>query len=119
MIDTMELYFFLFFFFSSRRRHTRCLSDWSSDVCSSDLSCGFGVDIFGPGVIRCTAVPATSSGVDPERLLAELIDTLDEEPTGDARYHRVAALVACHSAVRRSEERRVGKECRSQWSPYE
>src|SRR5262245_64617676 len=29
-----------FFFFSSRRRHTRCLSDWSSDVCSSDL---FGI----------------------------------------------------------------------------
>src|SRR5258705_13920053 len=28
---------FFFFFFSSRRRHTRCLSDWSSDVCSSDL----------------------------------------------------------------------------------
>src|ERR1035438_10654527 len=27
----------LIFFFSSRRRHTRCLSDWSSDVCSSDL----------------------------------------------------------------------------------
>src|SRR5258705_6076049 len=27
-----------FFFFSSRRRHTRCLSDWSSDVCSSDLN---------------------------------------------------------------------------------
>src|SRR2546422_7797008 len=28
---------FFFFFFSSRRRHTRCSSDWSSDVCSSDL----------------------------------------------------------------------------------
>src|SRR5205814_5139885 len=28
---------FILFFFSSRRRHTRCLSDWSSDVCSSDL----------------------------------------------------------------------------------
>src|SRR5262245_66088980 len=27
----------VYFFFSSRRRHTRCLSDWSSDVCSSDL----------------------------------------------------------------------------------
>src|SRR6195952_1228049 len=27
----------LYFFFSSRRRHTICLSDWSSDVCSSDL----------------------------------------------------------------------------------
>src|SRR5437899_12893434 len=32
-----EVFAFLFFFFSSRRRHTRCLSDWSSDVCSSDL----------------------------------------------------------------------------------
>ena len=28
----------LFFFFSSRRRHTRLVSDWSSDVCSSDLN---------------------------------------------------------------------------------
>src|SRR5437899_4610380 len=33
--ELSELFFF--FFFSSRRRHTRCLSDWSSDVCSSDL----------------------------------------------------------------------------------
>src|SRR3712207_8005916 len=30
-----------FFFFSSRRRHTRYWRDWSSDVCSSDLSDGF------------------------------------------------------------------------------
>src|SRR5262245_38597597 len=33
----MYCIFCIFFFFSSRRRHTRCLSDWSSDVCSSDL----------------------------------------------------------------------------------
>src|SRR3712207_7309592 len=31
-------YFFCVFFFSSRRRHTRYWRDWSSDVCSSDLS---------------------------------------------------------------------------------
>src|SRR5437899_6235846 len=44
------------FFFSSRRRHTRCLSDWSSDVCSSDLGAVFGakhgwerVDYYEPG----------------------------------------------------------------------
>src|SRR5205814_6664693 len=37
------------FFFSSRRRHTRCLSDWSSDVCSSDLA-----------VLECLALPADS-----------------------------------------------------------
>src|SRR5439155_14854758 len=30
--------YFLFFFFSSRRRHTRWPRDWSSDVCSSDLT---------------------------------------------------------------------------------
>src|SRR5205814_3990627 len=34
---TVSWLFLVFFFFSSRRRHTRCLSDWSSDVCSSDL----------------------------------------------------------------------------------
>src|SRR5262249_56980567 len=33
----ISLHFF-FFFFSSRRRHTRLVSDWSSDVCSSDLA---------------------------------------------------------------------------------
>src|SRR5258705_9656702 len=36
LIDTLAIMCALFFF-SSRRRHTRCLSDWSSDVCSSDL----------------------------------------------------------------------------------
>src|SRR5207237_2338278 len=34
----MCMFFFFFFFFSSRRRHTRFKCDWSSDVCSSDLS---------------------------------------------------------------------------------
>src|ERR1035438_9416181 len=39
MVASVNMIFlcFMFFFFSSRRRHTRCLSDWSSDVCSSDL----------------------------------------------------------------------------------
>src|SRR5438105_11779817 len=40
--STIELgpitHYYLFFFFSSRRRHTRSTRDWSSDVCSSDLS---------------------------------------------------------------------------------
>src|SRR5947199_561663 len=46
------------FFFSSRRRHTRCLSDWSSDVCSSDLAA-----CAGPGPNDCT-VSAETSAVD-------------------------------------------------------
>src|SRR5215213_11245556 len=32
------MFWLIFFFFSSRRRHTRLVSDWSSDVCSSDLA---------------------------------------------------------------------------------
>src|SRR2546429_4157826 len=39
--DGMSL-FAVHFFFSSRRRHTRCSRDWSSDVCSSDLSSSLG-----------------------------------------------------------------------------
>src|SRR6266550_9596809 len=38
---------FSFFFFSSRRRHTRCSHDWSSDVCSSDLSTLFSPTCVG------------------------------------------------------------------------
>src|SRR5262245_63459122 len=37
-VGLVVLFVASFFFFSSRRRHTRCLSDWSSDVCSSDLT---------------------------------------------------------------------------------
>src|SRR6266511_4923130 len=39
--------FFFFFFFSSRRRHTRFSRDWSSDVCSSDLSLALTLVQFG------------------------------------------------------------------------
>src|SRR5689334_24377803 len=38
MTHVITVYIISFFFFSSRRRHTRWNCDWSSDVCSSDLS---------------------------------------------------------------------------------
>src|SRR5437879_7238958 len=44
MIFVLLLCFFVFFFFfSSRRRHTRYIGDWSSDVCSSDLTLLLGL----------------------------------------------------------------------------
>src|SRR5437016_11182581 len=58
---------FFFFFFSSRRRHTRLFSDWSSDVCSSDL--------------RFAGVGLRSAHDDP--LLQELFGRLVESPCGD------------------------------------
>src|SRR2546429_9874537 len=45
-------------FFSSRRRHTRCSRDWSSDVCSSDLS--VPVEAIARAVDDRTALVATS-----------------------------------------------------------
>src|SRR5258705_11831790 len=54
----------LFFFFSSRRRHTRCLSDWSSDVCSSDLDdllMQFQADILDRPVVRPVTKDATTA----------------------------------------------------------
>src|SRR2546430_13515957 len=78
-----------FFFFSSRRRHTRFDCDWSSDVCSSDLP-----------------EPSTQdSEAIPEPAIPPLVPVNEvTAPSSDLSE--------------RSEERRVGKECRSRWSPY-
>src|SRR5437762_6642791 len=93
------------FFFSSRRRHTRYIGDWSSDVCSSDL-CRWPVrrtersarnarrtEVRSPRCCRMRCCPPLSSGSD--------------------RGSRLAA--PCRVPRPRSEERRVGKECRSRW----
>src|SRR5947199_2550148 len=47
VLYTHAVFLMFGFFFSSRRRHTRCLSDWSSDVCSSDLAATARI---GPGL---------------------------------------------------------------------
>src|SRR5215213_5632326 len=53
------MFYFIFFFFSSRRRHTRLVSDWSSDVCSSDLEPFAAME---PAAIApLTALPVTLS----------------------------------------------------------
>src|SRR5947209_19779800 len=77
----------MFFFFSSRRRHTRYWRDWSSDVCSSDLP--------------STRWQARRSCRRKCRL----------------SYMSLECVTASSRRGRRSEERRVGKECRSRWSP--
>src|SRR5205085_6662903 len=87
-------FFFFFFFFSSRRRHTRFDCDWSSDVCSSDL-----------------ILPAPFRSGSMVRLRCEI---------GSSKRSRSSVSVIICIALppfSRSEERRVGKECRSRWSP--
>src|SRR5438093_10333142 len=78
------IFFFFFFFFSSRRRHTRLVSDWSSDVCSSDLNSVFqrgapgtenGIAVFQTQCVAChgnpnverAPSPATIREMSPER----------------------------------------------------
>src|SRR5437868_8823217 len=83
----------LFFFFSSRRRHTRSKRDWSSDVCSSDLV---------------------------SRLIAELGQLPSAERLTDWAFERMTIKNSLTSSdAYRSEERRVGKECRCQWAQCE
>src|SRR3712207_8033441 len=96
----------IMFFFSSRRRHTRYWRDWSSDVCSSDLNyLVAGAGNYNPSVAANSmaaynpAVPL--SGIKPDfQLQIPILDSQGGKHTF------------------RSEERRVGKECRSRWSPY-
>lgn len=64
-------------------------------------ACGFDVEPFGPDALRCTAIPAAAAGADPERLVVALLDAIGDDGVAlDIRRHRIAALVACHSAVR-------------------
>src|SRR5690606_39970440 len=96
-----------FFFFSSRRRHTRFSRDWSSDVCSSDL--------------------ALRRGRFAVNILSEEQESLsqyfagDKDPSVEVRLDKRARahspIIEGALAWLRSEERRVGKECRSWWAP--
>src|SRR5690349_23188492 len=94
--------FFFFFFFSSRRRHTRSLRDWSSDVCSSDLNAD-GLKIPSPHSVVSHPCRRTLHIGLRRHPAHRLLEAHANGP--DARKFR-------------SEERRVGKECRSRWSPY-
>ena len=62
LFDLFGFYVCVFFFFSSRRRHTRLVSDWSSDVCSSDLD-GKSVDIDGDYTETLARIDSNAEGV--------------------------------------------------------
>src|SRR5262249_58612827 len=99
----------------SRRRHTRLVSDWSSDVCSSDLS--------SPGCrTRGSIVPRQVNGggvvVRGQKLLSEReqLATLSLWAVPGLGPKAFAAILDLFHGDLRSEERRVGKECRSRWA---
>src|SRR5688572_33325630 len=89
----------MLFFFSSRRRHTRFDCDWSSDVCSSDLSLPTSqrcIQSAPPAPLLSLAAPTTGRRSPPASLA----------PRRSASVPAVATL----QRPDRSEERRVGKE---------
>src|SRR5256886_9285223 len=96
---------FLSFFFSSRRRHTRFDCDWSSDVCSSDL-----------GKFARTVAQPMDRANRTWRARCECRLRRRERLSGRGRSTDAGAYIRRRED--RSEERRVGKEWRSRWSPY-
>src|SRR5207253_4064322 len=92
----------VYFFFSSRRRHTRWPRDWSSDVCSSDLMYG------APGI----GLAATQVDVHQRLIVIDISPERNQPLT----IINPQILAREGEASTRSEERRVGKECRSRWS---
>src|SRR5690606_40702714 len=98
------------FFFSSRRRHTRFSRDWSSDVCSSDLAAMSLAFIWGQAGLLCFGqsvffgTGAYIAGLGAKGMLPGLPEL----------GWSVLPLAFLGSAIR-SEERRVGKECRARW----
>src|SRR5207248_5499134 len=96
---------FFFFFFSSRRRHTRSYGDWSSDVCSSDLLSG--QIISRTGRYKWMSVGALMLGTFGVFLMAGMGPDTDYQTVV-----RNMVLIGVGLGPR-SEERRVGKECRS------
>src|SRR5690606_40310196 len=105
------------FYFSSRRRHTRFSRDWSSDVCSSDLC----VTIAGPATsstvttaVAVVLLPFTSTTVK-----VTVLSPISEQ--SKSVISRVIVSIAQLSVepLSRSEERRVGKECRYRWCRYQ
>src|SRR5947207_15774873 len=97
----------MYFFFSSRRRHTRSLCDWSSDVCSSDLGLT-NWPTRGKTFIHWTTA---SRRMRPGDIY------LAQFPFGDAPGMKLRPVLLLTGA--RSEERRVGKECRSRCWTYQ
>src|SRR3712207_7875343 len=103
---SVVFHIFFFFFFSSRRRHTRYWRDWSSDVCSSDLQ----MIAWGKrDAAKTLGIPAENVRLDSPYVGGGF---------GGKLFLRADAVLAALGAKARSEERRVGKECRSRWSPY-
>src|SRR5207245_5235836 len=96
----------------SRRRHTRCYRDWSSDVCSSDLS---GLISF-HAVIPSRFIPAVVAGVVIALALVVGLVGLRFSQGWFSRWlpHRYRDRARTFKrGLLRSEERRVGKEWRA------
>src|SRR5439155_11186174 len=93
------------FFFSSRRRHTRWPRDWSSDVCSSDLSASAEWNPVAEAEYFASVCGLVASGAG-----WSIVDPMS------ARTFQHLGVAIRDFEPARSEERRVGKECRSRWS---
>src|SRR5205814_3447738 len=95
----------------SRRRHTRCLSDWSSDVCSSDLFKHSFLIFVDSTTTRLKAVHKLDDTNNTFRTSSALI-LLKVTRVIHLLHSKVLPSRKRKKNASRSEERRVGKERR-------
>src|SRR5690606_13868824 len=91
------LYDVLIFFFSSRRRHTRFSRDWSSDVCSSDLSEKFDLDNFPVDFIANFIYHSLS--FESQNLTLEAVKNVLEDQPSTLEEKRVIAIKNYRKAI--------------------
>src|SRR5699024_11934464 len=101
----------------SRRRHTRSKRDWSSDVCSSDLEANFLLVRF-EKVKKLFEFLLQQGIVVRDRSSVPLCENSLRITVGKPEENRQILDAIKNFYQNRSEERRVGKECRSTVWPY-
>ena len=119
VVVVVVVVFVVFFFFKQKTAYEILTCDWSSDVCSSDLAISYG----GYRQKSREAQPTIPQLKEDMKIMhamgIRILRTYNVQLAQAPNILKaISELKEEDENFERSEERRVGKECRSRWSPY-